>query len=247
MFWLIILFVCLFIYFASVNHLNIFWRTFLKKGFAKKDDFFGLYTFTGAQGEGKTYSAVSSAIRLKLQFGYKIITNVHSFIAFPEETLYMKDIFDIIDFIEKEQKKNGDFQRCQYLIFFDEIFSVIEKNKTNVEDLRRLTLFLAQLRKRGIVFISTAQIWSKIPKEYRDLCRFQVDCHMFNVPLINKAFLINSVNDGYNSKWDETQQDFVAPRLALNFYKANKEIIEIYDTFEVIDFRKDKKKFSSYN
>lgn len=238
--YILIIIVVYILFLFSKNHINIFWRTFPKKGFAKKDDFFGLYTYTGAQGEGKTYSAVSSVIRLKLKFEYTIITNLKSFNPFPD-TIYMEDIFDIIDFIEKKQKESGDFQRCQYLVFFDEIFSVIEKNKSNMEELRRLTLFLAQLRKRGIVFVSTAQVWSKIPKEYRDLCRFQVDCHMFNVPLFNKAFLTNSVNDGYNSRWDDSIQDFQAPRLALNVYKANQEIIDAYDTFEVINFHKSKR------
>lgn len=239
--WVIVIIVVYFLFYITKNHVNIFWRTFPKKGFAKKDDMFGLYTYTGAQGEGKTYSAVSSAIRFKLQFDYTIITNLKSFNCF-DDTIYMSDIFEIIDFVESEQKKNNNFQRCQYLIFFDEIFSVIEKNKSNLDELRRLTLFLAQLRKRGIVFISTAQIWSKIPKEYRDLCRFQVDCHMFNAPFVNKAFLTNSVNDGYNSRWDDTIQEFAAPRLALNVYKANQEIIESYDTFEVIEFRPAKRK-----
>lgn len=239
--WVFVIGLFFVLFYLQRNHVNIFWRTFPKKGFAKKDDFFGLYTYTGAQGEGKTYSAVSSAIRLKLQFEYIIITNLKSFSAFPD-TIYMPDIFDIIDFIELKQKESGEFQRCQYLIFFDEIFSVIEKNKSNADELRRLTLFLAQLRKRGIVFISTAQIWSKIPKEYRDLCRFQVDCHMFNIPFFNCAFLTNSVNDGYNSRWDDSIQEFQAPRLALNVYKGNQEIINAYDTFEVIDFRKSQNK-----
>ena len=75
MFLWVLLASILFVFFwCSKNHVNIFWQTFPKKGFAKKDDMFGLYTYTGAQGEGKTYSAVSSCIRFKLKFDYTIFT-----------------------------------------------------------------------------------------------------------------------------------------------------------------------------
>lgn len=152
----------------------------------------------------------------------------------------MPDINNIIDFINEEQKNNNDFERCKYLILFDEIFTIIQKNKNNYNTLRKITSFLAQLRKRGIIFISTAQIWSEIPIEYRRLCRYQISCHMFNVPLVNRAFLFNDVNDGYNAKWDNDSQDFVAPRLSTNFMKGNTSIINAYDTYEVIEYKPDK-------
>lgn len=150
----------------------------------------------------------------------------------------MKDIIDIIDFIERKQKENKDFQRCQYLIFFDEIFSVIQKNERNSVVLTRIVNFLAQLRKRGIIFVSTAQIWSEIPIQYRKLCRFAIDCHMFNVPLVDFAISTNKIMDGYNAKWDNDLQDFVAPTIQTNVFKCNKEITEQYDTYEVISYKR---------
>lgn len=93
---------------------------------------------------------------------------------------------------------------------------------------------MAQLRKRGIIFVTTAQEWSEIPLTFRRFCRFQVSCHMFSIPIINKAFLTNKVNDGYNAKWDNDSQEFVAPTLQTNFSKGNLDVINMYDTFEVI-------------
>lgn len=69
-----------------------------RKGFAKNDNYFGLYCYTGKQGTGKTYSSVNFLIKNKLQNNYIIITNVSSFNVF-NDTIYMDKIDDIIDFI----------------------------------------------------------------------------------------------------------------------------------------------------
>ena len=97
---------------------------------------------------------------------------------------------------------------------------------------------MAQLRKRSLIFVTTAQEWSEIPLTFRKFCRFQVSCKMFSVPLLNRAFLLNRVNDGYNARWNEQIQDFEAPLLQTNFSKANFYIVNLYDTFEVIKTKK---------
>ena len=57
---------------------------------------------------------------------------------------------------------------------------------------------------------------------------------MFAVPIFNRAFLLNRINDGYNARWNNDIQDFEAPLLQTNFSKGNLRIIDVYDTFEVI-------------
>lgn len=57
---------------------------------------------------------------------------------------------------------------------------------------------------------------------------------MFSIPFFNKAFLSNTINDGYNAKWNNDTQEFEAPVLQTNFSKGNLDIINMYDTFEVI-------------
>ena len=57
---------------------------------------------------------------------------------------------------------------------------------------------------------------------------------MFSIPLIDKAFLSNKINDGYNAKWNNDTQEFEAPVLQTNFSKGNLHVINMYDTFEVI-------------
>lgn len=214
------------IIFVLSNHLHVDWKSLFKPGFSKRDNAFGLYTYTGKQGEGKTYSAIKFISEQKNKFNYIVVTNVHSFNKF-NDTVYIDNIVDLINFIKLNHDKNGK----KYLIFFDEIFTVLMKNQAINNE---ILAFLAQLRKRSIIFVTTAQEWSEIPLTFRRFCRFQISCHMFSIPLLNRAFLSNKINDGYNAKWNNDTQEFEAPLIQTNFSKANLDIINMYDTFEVI-------------
>lgn len=198
---------------------------FLRGASKKPITFFGLYCYTGKQGTGKTYSAINFLIKNKILHNYVVITNVQSFNAFSD-TIYMTNINDIIDFMvehEKDEKK--------YIIFFDEIFTILEK-KTAIN--KKILSFISQLRKRKIIFVTTAQEWSEINITFRRYVRFQVSCNMFSIPILKIAFLLNKVNDGDGIKWDNDSQDWIAPTIATNFMKGNLSIIESYDTFETI-------------
>lgn len=114
-----------FIMFVFRSHLHIDWKSLFKVGFSKKDNSFGLYTYTGKQGEGKTYSAVKFISEQKNRYNYIVVTNVHSFNKFSD-TIYIDDIMQLIDFIKINHDKNGK----KYLIFFDEIFTVLMKRSS---------------------------------------------------------------------------------------------------------------------
>lgn len=139
MFWIVIIVVFIVLLSCFNAKLKIKWSTLFKKGFRKENNKFGLYCFTGKQGTGKTYSAVELAISLKLKYNYKIITNVHSFNAFGD-TVYFDSIFDIINYCERFRENDENV-----LIFFDEIFTVIEKNERMSKE---ILAFLSQMRKR---------------------------------------------------------------------------------------------------
>lgn len=229
-FWVFIILIILLISYLITNKIHVDWKSLFKAGFSKNDNAFGLYCYTGKQGTGKTYSCVNFLIKNKLEKNYIVITNVKSFNAF-NDTIYLKDINQIIDFIENEEKKAFGSSK-KYIIFFDEIFSILEK-KTSLN--KKILSFISQLRKRQIIFVTTAQEWSEINITFRRYVRFQVSCNMFSVPLLNRAFLLNKVNDGDGIKWDNDSQDWIAPTVQTNFMKGNLEVIESYDTFEVID------------
>lgn len=124
MIFLLLFFVVLvyFIILIFQNHLCIDWKSLFKVGFSKKDNAFGLYTYTGKQGEGKTYSAIKFISEQKNRFDYVVITNVHSFKEF-KDTIYIDDIIELIQFIKLHHGVDGK----KYLIFFDEIFTVLMK------------------------------------------------------------------------------------------------------------------------
>lgn len=199
-------------------------EAFLSAGFSKKDENFGLYCYTGKQGKGKTYSAIKFCIDRKIQNDYIIITNVKSFKVF-DDTIYLDDITKIINFIVNKP----DIEKQKYLIFFDEIFTILEK-RTPMN--KQILSFISQLRKRKIIFVTTAQEWSEINITFRRYVRFQVDCNMFSI--MSRAFLINKINDGDGIRWNNDLQDFEAPLVATNFSKGNKSVIDAYDTFETI-------------
>lgn len=207
---------------------TLIFQAFSEKALKRTTIDFGLYVYNGVQGCGKTYSAVKFCNKMQKDNSYIIITNVKSYCN-NVNILYMDNILDIITFVVEN---SVDTERSKYLIFFDEIFTVLMKQKIVNQD---ILSFLAQLRKRGIIFVSTAQNWSEIPISFRRFCRYQVNCNMFSVPFLRKqAFLINTVCDGYNARWDSMQQDFIAPVLQTNFAKAERRIINMYDTFETI-------------
>lgn len=174
---------------------------------------------------GKTYSAIKFLIEQKLAHNYKIITNVKSFNVF-QDTIYMGNIKDIIDYCKK-----FDGNEQNIIIFFDEIFTILEKRMpVNKEILS----FISQMRKRKIIFVTTAQEWSEINITFRRYVRYQIDCNMFAFPILKTALIFNSINDGDQIKWNNDLQEFIAPRISANFSKGNRSVVESYDTYETI-------------
>lgn len=241
---ILLLIIIIFVYIKR-GHYHIDFKSFRKKGFKKLDNAFGISCYTGKQGTGKTYSSIKFVIEQMDKFNYKVITNIKSladrnggvtlvdYQTMNEDKrnviqfIYCADIFDIINFCKefRENEKN-------ILIFYDEIFTCLEKSGSLQ---REILSFLSQLRKRKILFITTAQEWAEINITFRRYIRFQISCNMIALPFSKKAIVINNINDGDLIHWDETEQDFIAPTIQINISKGLKEIIDLYDTFETID------------
>lgn len=222
---LLLLLILYIVYLIKSNNISVDFKSFFKKGFKKLDNQFGLFCYTGKQGKGKTYSCINFCIKQKQANDYIIITNVHSF-KFFKDTIFVDNILDIIKLAEQMTK-----QGKKIMIFYDEIFTVLEK-KTPMK--KEILAFLSQLRKRKILFVTTAQEWSEINITFRRYVRYQVDCNMFPFPMAKTAFIFNSINDGDLIRWDNDLQDFIAPRISANFAKCSLEVINSYDTFETI-------------
>lgn len=209
--------------FIIKNKLVIRVDTIFRKGFEKHDDNYGVYCFTGKQGDGKTYSVIDTLESTAK--GKTVITNVKSYYDSHKKTSIYEENF------EKIYELLKDLETCQnYIIFYDEIFTLIEKGKLSKEMLS----FISQMRKRHLYLYTTAQEWLEINITFRRYVRFQVECQMINLPLFNCAISINRINNAYQMKWDNLQNEYVCPIIKTTIKKCGKKIADSYDTFEVI-------------
>lgn len=193
---------------------KIKFKTFFKKGFNAKRGRFGVYCYCGKQGSGKTYSVVEF---LKNQENVEIYSNIKSvsgvdytYFSGFDELLKLKDKTDCI-------------------IVYDEIFTALTKqSKMTTEVLD----FLSQMRKRRIVFLTTAQEWLEINITLRRYCRYQVECSMFNI--FRTGILLKRVYNAELLKWDNLENEYIAPLIETTISKCNLSVANSYDTYEQI-------------
>ena len=193
---------------------RIKWKTFFRKGFSPSRGKFGVYCYCGKQGQGKTYSAVEFLQDNKDKEIYANIKTIkgvnYTYFNGFDELLKLRDKTDCI-------------------IFYDEIFTALTKSsKINTDVLD----FLSQMRKRRIIFITTAQEWLEINITLRRYCRYQIDCKMIN--FLGLGILLKTFNDAEQMKWDNMENEYIAPLLEYTISKCNRKIADSYDTFEQV-------------
>lgn len=197
------------------RHTKIKFKTFLKKGFAPKRGRFGVYCYCGKQGSGKTYSVVEF---LKLQSkNMKIYANIDTLKGI--NYTYFNGFDNLL--------KLRDEHDC--IIVYDEIFTALTKSSklsTDVLD------FLSQMRKRRIVFLTTAQEWLEINITLRRYCRYQIECNMYN--FLGLGVLLKRMYDAEQLKWSNADNEYIAPLVETTISKCNLSVANSYDTFEQI-------------
>lgn len=212
-----IILIIVFIVFLIIRfrHTKIKLKTFFKKGFAPKRGRFGVYCYCGKQGSGKTYSVVEF---LKNQDkNVKIYSNISSLQGI--NYIYFNGFDNLL--------KLRDEHDC--IIVYDEIFTALTKStKLSNEVLD----FLSQMRKRRIVFLTTAQEWLEINITLRRYCRYQIECKMYNI--LGLGILIKSMYDAEQLKWSNDDNEYIAPLIETTISKCNLSVAKAYDTFEQI-------------
>ena len=247
---LVILLVLAVLY-CLTNKVRIKFKTFLKPGFRPARGIFGLYCYTGKQGKGKTYSIVEylldnksknvvfcniadidvldyfyftgfdELIRLKkiLDFNYSDYEELFRYCKSLQFTDFRSR--EVVSFIQLAKENNK-----QIVFVYDEIFTELQKNTKVSKD---VIDFLCQMRKRKIIFLTTAQEWAEIPLTFRRFCRYQIDCIM--IPILLTGILIKRFNDAENMKWSDEVQEHVAPLLETTITHTRKEIANSYNTY----------------
>lgn len=203
------------------NKVKIKWRTFLKRGFAPKRGDFGVYCYDGKQGKGKTYSVVEYLIDNKDSI--EIFCNI-SGIKNINYT-YFTGFEQLIEL--KHKLDNDEIVTDKQIVFvYDEIFTELQKqSKLNKEVID----FLCQMRKRKIIFLTTAQEWAEIPLTFRRFCRYEIKCNMINI--FGLGLLFKEFNDAENMKWSDEMQEHVAPLIETTLTKCRKHIADSYNTY----------------
>ena len=198
----------------NFRNVRIKFKTFFKKGFKPNRGKFGVYCYCGKQGSGKTYSVVEF---LRNNRDKKIYANISS----------LKDIdytyFSGFDELLKLRSEHD----C--IIFFDEIFTALTKTSKMTSEVLD---FLSQMRKRRIIFLTTAQEWLEINITLRRYCRYQIDCEMRTIIC---GILIKRMYDAEQMKWSNEDNEYIAPLIETTISKCNIEIANSYDTFEQIN------------
>ena len=165
------------------RHTKIKWKTFFRKGFAPRRGKFGVYCYCGKQGSGKTYSAVDFILQNKNMPIYSNVSSIkgvkYTYFSGFDELLKLRDQSDCI-------------------IFYDEIFTALTKTSRMT---REVLDFLSQMRKRRIIFITTAQEWLEINITLRRYCRFQVECGMRNI--LGLGIITKHCYDAEQLKWSK--------------------------------------------
>lgn len=212
-----IILIIVFIVFLIIRfrHTKIKFKTFLKKGFAPKRGRFGVYCYCGKQGSGKTYSVVEF---LKNQDkDVKIYSNISSLQGI--EYTYFNGFDNLLNLRNEHD--------C--IIVYDEIFTALTKSSKLSNEVLD---FLSQMRKRRIVFLTTAQEWLEINITLRRYCRYQIECKMYNI--LGLGILIKSMYDAEQLKWSNDDNEYIAPLIETTISKCNLSVAKAYDTFEQI-------------
>lgn len=212
-----IILIIVFIVFLIIRfrHTKIKYKTFFKKGFAPKRGRFGVYCYCGKQGSGKTYSVVEF---LKNQDkDVKIYSNISSLQGI--KYTYFNGFDNLL--------KLRDEHDC--IIVYDEIFTALTKSSKLSNEVLD---FLSQMRKRRIVFLTTAQEWLEINITLRRYCRYQIECKMYNI--LGLGILIKSMYDAEQLKWSNDDNEYIAPLIETTISKCNLSVAKAYDTFEQI-------------
>lgn len=161
-----------------------------------KDPPFGHYMFCGAQGTGKTSSALWYATMLKKQYEKPSKYMKFKYFKFFKNGPYSVEIYSnfgvgipiIKDKIPQTVWGFNPYENIVRILLIDEIHTYFPKDNMDKETkamAKSLINLFSQLRKRNTFILSTAQIYGRLDKSLREQCLFMINCKVRNGKLIN--------------------------------------------------------------
>lgn len=200
---------------------DIRFDTFFMKGLPKIDDRHGVYFITGRQGSGKNYYAAMFLMKQPKSLCNKIKTNIKS-LKIPGFTIeYFEKISELYTDIE---------EHCIYVI--DEISRKYKKTSPTDD---QFYAWLNQSRKRKRIVLLITQEWRELPMWIRRPAKYMITTT--KIRLLSTTFGIyqTTVCDAENMVFNKDEGEYECPPIIKIFYKRNKKIANLYDTFEPIN------------
>ena len=216
-FFIVFIIVFIVVFLWKFRNYKIKFNTFFKKGIKIRDSKFGVYCYTGKQGCGKTQNAVHFILD-NAGTDYPVYANIRSLKGI--NYYYFNGIESLLSLRK--------LKHC--IIFYDEIFTILMKGTKFNNDILD---FLSQMRKREIIFITTAQEWLELPMTLRRYVRYQVESNLITLPFL-PTISIKYVNDAYRMRWSQEDNDYVAPLITCVIEKLSFKVLNSYDTYEQI-------------
>lgn len=187
--------------------------------YADHPDYFrpeGLLVFCGAQGSGKTLSAVQYVRKLCKEYPAAILcTNVQISGLNPDTRVVEYDGLDCLKNLE-----NG-YAGVIYLI--DEIhleFNSLESKNIDIE----VMVEVSQQRKQRKHIVGTTQVYGRLAKPFREQIKNAVLCNC-----ICRSFQINTLIDG--SKSVEKDGHLVTDTVKRFYWFHSPDLYDSYDTY----------------
>ena len=166
---------------GSLNPLNIFKTIRHNILFARNNpDYFypsGIWVFCGAQGSGKTLSAVQCLQRICREYPNAIVVTNLDVKGVDNEIVQFED------YSQLEKMDNG----IKGIIFFlDEIHVLWNSLESKDIPISEMACF-CQMRKNRRVIIGTSQVYSRIAKPIREQLQYVIDCkNLFGLIQVNR-------------------------------------------------------------
>ncbi|AWW06048.1 MAG: zonular occludens toxin [Inoviridae sp.] len=195
------------------NKVSLDFPSFLDRTLPLERGVFGVYSYNGKQGSGKTYSLVKYVLKHQYE-AMEVYSNMHI------EGLDYTPITSVEHLFSLRDKEH-----C--FIIYDEIFTLLQKSSKIDEELME---FLTQQRKMKNILFTTAQEWLEIPITFRRFVRIAIDCNTRPLGRFG-GILIEVYRDGYRMKWDNDENEYIAPIIRTKISKYQKRYMVAYDTF----------------
>lgn len=179
----------------------------------------GIWLMCGAQGEGKTYSAVQALFALRKMWpAAKICSNL--------QINGIPDVIPFEDYSQLFELSNGIYG---VIFLIDEIQVVWNSLESKNIPVSEIALF-CQMRKDRRVIIGTSQVYSRVAKPIREQLKYVILCRNF-MKYIQFNTILDPNAEGYSGEHDGECEGKV---LAHKLFFHTPEGYQAYDTLNKI-------------